>query len=110
MLTGFYGRLVAYTVPHWEKNVDQFSRVKFPTMQLSHFISKFLGLAEEVCADAQGRIRIPQPLMRAANLQKDVVIIGLGHKFEIWDQQRFEAIELEDVSEALAKSGIDILL
>lgn len=110
VLTSFYGRLVGYTLPDWEKNVEQFSHLKFPSLKLSHFISKVLGLAEEVSPDAQGRIRIPQPLMRAGNLSKDVVLVGLGRKFEIWDQERFEALEQEDVAEELANSGIDISL
>lgn len=110
VLTSFYGRLVGYTLADWEKNVDQFSHLKFPSAKLSHFISKVLGLAEEVTLDAQGRVRIPGPLLRAGNLHKDVVVVGLGRKFEIWDQERFEALETEDVAEELASSGIDISL
>lgn len=110
VLTGFYGRLVGYTVPDWERNVDQLSGVKLPSLKLSRFISKVLGLAEEIAADAQGRVRIPQPLMREAGLVKDVVLVGLGRKFEVWDQARFEALELEDVSDELAAGGIDISL
>ena len=110
VITGFYGRLVAYILSDWEKNVEQLSRVKNPSMKLSRFMSKVLGLAEEVTPDAQGRVRIPQPLMREAGLAKDVVLVGMGRKFEIWDQERFEALELEDVSDELASGGIDISL
>lgn len=110
VLTGFYGRLVAYTLEDWERNVEQLSRVRNPSMKLSRFMSKVMGLAEEVVPDSQGRIRIPQPLMREAGLIKDVVLVGLGRKFEIWDQARFEALELEDVADELAAGGIDISL
>lgn len=110
VLTGFYGRLVGYTVPDWEHNVEQLSSVKLPSLKLSRFMSKVLGLAEEVAIDAQGRVRIPQPLIHEAGLVKDAVLVGLGRKFEIWDQTRFEALELEDVSDELAAGGIDISL
>ena len=39
----------------------------------------------------RGRIRIPQPLMRAAALGKDVVLVGMADKFEMRDQARFDA-------------------
>ena len=60
--------------------------------------------------DAQGRVRIPQPLMREAGLCKDVVLVGMYDKFEIWDQGRLDAIELTDVSAELAASGIEFSL
>lgn len=110
VLTSFYGRIVAYTISDWEKKVEQFSTIKFPSMKLSHFISKVLGLAEQMTCDNQGRIRLSQPLIRAAGLKKDVVVVGLGNRFEIWDQDRFEALELEDVSSELAASGVEISL
>ena len=69
-----------------------------------------MGLAQELTPDPQGRIRIPQALMREAGLQKDVMLVGMLNKFEIWDQKRFDALQLEDVSEELAASGVDISL
>lgn len=110
VLTGFYGRLAGYVLPDWEHTVEQFSRIRLPSFKLSRFMSKVLGLAEEYRLDAQGRVRLSQPLMREAGLEKDVVLVGLGNKFEIWDQQRFEALEVEDVSGELTASGIDIAL
>lgn len=110
VLTGYQGKLTAYTPEDWDKTLEQFSRVKLPSLKLSRFMSKILGLAEELVPDAQGRVRISQPLMREAGLVKDVVLVGMGWKFEIWDQGRFEALESEDVSDELAASGIDIAL
>lgn len=110
VLTGYQGKLVAYTLADWEQTLEQFSRVKLPSLKLSRFMSKILGLAEEMIPDAQGRVRISQPLMREAGLSRDVVLVGMGRKFEVWDQARFEALEAEDVSEELAASGVDISL
>ena len=69
-----------------------------------------MGLAQEMLPDAQGRVRIPQSLMREAGLQKDVMLVGMLSKFEIWDQTRFDALTLEDVSDELAASGVTISL
>ena len=109
-LTAYYGRLVAYLPEDWEKVTEQLSRIPMPSPRLSHFKTKVMGLAQELQCDAQGRVRIPQALMREAGLQKDVMLVGMLNKFEIWDQIRFDALELEDVSAELAASGVAISL
>lgn len=110
VLTGYQGKIVGYTPDDWEQTLEQFSRARKLSLGASRFRSKFLGLAEEVAPDAQGRVRISQPLMREAGIVKDVVLVGVLRNFEIWDQARFERLEAEDVSEELAAGGIDIAL
>ena len=109
-LTAFYGRLVAYFPKDWEKIISQLSRTRFPSPRLANFKTRLIGLAQELVPDSQGRVRIPQSLMRAAKLHKDVVLVGMLDKFEIWDQDEFDALAEEDVSEELAASGVDIAL
>ncbi len=46
-----------------------------------------LGHAEECSMDASGRILLPAPLREFARLDKRVVLVGQGNKFEIWDEQ-----------------------
>ena len=48
--------------------------------------------------------------MREGGLRKDIVLVGILEKFEIWDQARFEAVPNEDVSDELAASGVNIFL
>lgn len=109
-LTAFYGRLVAYLPDQWAQVTEHLNRIPFSSIKLSHFKTKVLGLAQQIEPDAQGRIRIPQPLMREAGLARDVLLVGMGDKFEIWDQQRFDALQVEDVSAELASSGLVIPL
>lgn len=109
-LTCFYGRLTAYLPAEWETVTEQLGRIRIPSPRLSHFKTKIMGLAQELIPDSQGRVRIPQSLMREAGLQKDVMLVGMLNKFEIWDQKRFDELQLEDVSEELAASGVDISL
>lgn len=110
-LTGFYGRLVAYLPEDWSKIMTQLQKIPFTDLKLSRFKSKVMGLATLMVPDAQGRIRIPQPLMRAAHLEKDVLLVGMCDKFEIWDQASFDEIMTnEDISEAVANTGLEISL
>ncbi len=106
VLTLIYDKLVAYMPEQWQDIRTQLSSIKNPSKTLSNFISKTLGLAEELIPDAQGRVRIPQPLMRAGKLSKDIVLVGLNSKFEIWDQELFEALEIENVSDDLASHNV----
>lgn len=48
-----------------------------------------IGHATELELDTQGRLLLPPLLRDYANLQKSIVLIGQGKKFEIWDQKRW---------------------
>ncbi|MBE6441168.1 MAG: division/cell wall cluster transcriptional repressor MraZ [Desulfovibrio sp.] len=109
-LTAFYGRLVAYLPADWETVTEQLSGISALNERLSRFKSKVMGLAQEMEPDAQGRVRIPQALMREAGLHKDVMLVGMLNKFEIWDQERFDALAVEDVSAELAGLNLQISL
>lgn len=67
-------------------------------MALGAFNEKIRGLqrlivghAEEVELDASGRILVPPALRRYASLEKHVVLVGQGHRFELWDEAQWEA-------------------
>ncbi len=106
VLTVIYDRLVAYMPDEWQNLRNQLTAIKSPSKPVGNFISKTLGLAEELIPDAQGRVRISQPLLRAGKITKDIVLVGLNSKFEIWDQQEFENLELENVSAELAALNV----
>lgn len=50
-----------------------------------------VGHAEEVDIDAAGRILVPPALRRYAQLDKHVVLVGQGRKFELWDEPAWQA-------------------
>jgi len=115
VLTGYSKFIVAYTLPEWEAFEEKIYAVPNPSLDLSNFRRQMRGRAEELELDPQGRARISQALMRFAGLSKDVLLVGQGSTFEIWDTQRFEGIELDDAARArvateLAQSGIDFSL
>ncbi|MDO5536387.1 MAG: division/cell wall cluster transcriptional repressor MraZ [Desulfovibrionaceae bacterium] len=111
-LTCLYGRLVAYLPEEWESFVEKLHGIETPSLALVHFSAKVIGLAEELACTAQGRVRIPQPLLREAGIAPgadgrcEVMVIGMFSRFEIWSLERFNAISVPDVSEELAARGI----
>lgn len=50
----------------------------------------FFGSASEGTFDKQGRVLVPPPLRKTANLEKDVVLVGVQDHVEIWDKARWE--------------------
>lgn len=55
----------------------------------------FYGLSLPTELDSAGRIGIPKAFMEYAGLQKDVVIVGAGAYFEIWDRDRWSTYQPE---------------
>lgn len=47
---------------------------------------KFFGDAHDVGKDSSGRLLIPAPLIKHAGLEKDLMVVGAGEWFEIWDK------------------------
>ena len=48
-----------------------------------------LGYATEVEIDGHGRILLSRELRDFAGLDRQAILIGQGHKFELWDEERW---------------------
>ena len=115
VLTGYDECVVAYTMPEWEALEEKMDRLPNTNRVLRDLHRQIVGRAEELALDPQGRARVSQALMRYAGLSKDLVLVGRGSKFEIWDAQRFEGLKPDDAAldlavKELAQRGIDFSL
>lgn len=63
-----------------------------------------LGHAEALEMDNAGRILLPAPLRSRAGLDKSVALVGMGHRFELWDDAKWEA----ETDQALALPADDL--
>jgi len=50
-----------------------------------------VGNASDVEIDSAGRILVPGPLRKFAGLDKDVVLVGQGTRFELWGEAQWGA-------------------
>ena len=74
---------------------------------LRNYRRLYYSQAEQVEVDSQGRIRLPERLVKFAELQQEVVLLGVHDHVEIWDRLRWQAF-LEDHAEgfdALAEAA-----
>lgn len=84
------GCLMVFPRPSWETFRD---RIAALPMSASGWKRVFLGNAQDVEIDASARILIAPELRAAAGLQKDVMLLGMGSHFELWDAARYAAHE-----------------
>lgn len=116
MLTNFDGCVVGYPLTEWEAIEESFSRVNVLDKRLRNFQRFFISGAVEVALDKQGRILLPPHLRKYAGLDREVVVAGVGRKFEIWDQATFESqrAEMEESFDAdlsaMAGLGLELRL
>jgi MraZ protein len=65
----------------------------------------FLGNASDVEMDGAGRILISPELRVAAGMSREVMLLGMGSHFEVWDAAKLE----ESESQAIAAGMPDVL-
>jgi MraZ protein len=63
-----------------------------------------LGHAETIEIDKAGRILLPQTLKNMINLERDVVLVGMGNRFELWDKNKWQV----ETEKALTASSEDL--
>ena len=81
--------LLLYPLPEWE--ILERKLVKLPSLnkQARRLQRLLIGHATEMELDGNGRILLPPPLREFAELDKRIVLIGQGNKFEIWDEAQW---------------------
>lgn len=89
--------LVAYPPKRWEEIcANVFAMAPGPMREAN--LRNRIAPAKECVFNAQGRIQIPQSLRGHAGLDKDVVVIGMFEKIEIWSQNAHAQIAAESES------------
>lgn len=79
--------LLLYTLPDWEQIERKLDGLPSFNAQARRIQRLLMGHATDVEMDGNGRILLPPPLREYAALDKHVVLIGQGKKFELWDEQ-----------------------
>ncbi|BBL34497.1 transcriptional regulator MraZ [Nitrosomonas stercoris] len=81
--------LVIYPQPVWAPIEAQLNKMFSLNEQVRRLQRLVIGNACEVEMDSSGRILIGPYLRQFAGLQKEVVLAGLGEKFELWDMEKW---------------------
>lgn len=88
IITKFQECLHVFPLDEWARIEEKLAAVPATDLQLAPFVRSYGGSAVEAAFDKQGRILVPPSLRSFAGLEKDVAIIGMQRRFEIWSLQR----------------------
>lgn len=97
-----HGCLLLFPRPVWEQHREQIA--SWP-MSARAWQRIFLGNACDVDMDSAGRILISPELRNAVGLSRDVMLLGMGSHFEIWDAAKLD----ESEAQAIAGGMPDVL-
>lgn len=81
--------LFIYPKDEWTEIINKYKSLP-NTKDARNFMRFFLSGATILEFDKQGRINIPDVLVKFANLKKDCVIIGVNERLEIWSKENWE--------------------
>ena len=81
--------LLIYPLPDWEEIERKLVRLPSLQKRTREMQRIMLGYATEVDLDSHGRILLSRELREFAGLDRSSVLIGQGHKFELWDEPRW---------------------
>ena len=84
------GCLTVYTTEQWEKITGKLATIPMTSKAGRQFSRIFLSRAVNCEPDSQGRVLLPQALIKAAEITKKCVVIGTGDHVEIWSEERWE--------------------
>lgn len=101
---GADGCLTVYDNDGWKAFEETLQAMPMNRKDVRQVARFFLAGAADVEVDKQGRILIPADLRDYAGMEKEVVLIGMADKIEIWSKERWEeASEEQNVADTLEK-------
>lgn len=107
---GLDGCLFVYDNTEWTAFEEKLKALPLMNKESRKFVRFFLAGAAEVEVDKQGRILIPSVLREFAGLDKDVVLVGVASRIEIWSKEKWEDAseydDMEDIAEHMSELGL----
>lgn len=101
--------LLAYPLDEWTKIENRILARATKSENMRRFRRVFIGGSSHCLCDKQERILIPPPLRQYAELEKDIVLVGVLDHFEIWSRDKWDRENLymeEDMKKEVARDEI----
>lgn len=111
---GLDGCLFGYPKDTWKKRIEELNSLQYTKKDVRAFTRFFTSGAVTLDFDKQGRINIPNYLSDYASLGKDVVIIGVSDRIEIWSDKAWNEFlnnnidRLSDIAENLFDANLGL--
>ncbi len=108
---GLDGCLFVYPNDEWEDIENRFREIPRTTKDAREFSRFFFAGAADCEIDKQGRTLIPANLREYAGLDKEVVLVGVLNRIEIWSADRWQETgydDMDEIAEHMAELGLGI--
>ncbi len=92
------GCLLLFPRPEWEAFR---ARVAQLPMDAHWWRRIFLGNAAEIDLDSAGRILVTPELRSAANIEREIMLLGMGSHLEIWDANTYASKEQAAIAQGM---------
>ncbi len=99
--------LFMFSEEEWRSQEQKFKSLSFTKQEARIFNRIYFSGAMEVIPDNQGRILLAQYLKDFAEIKKDVVIVGVSNRIEIWAREKWQGFygtwqkSIEEIAEKL---------
>lgn len=103
--------LYAYPIGEWANLEQKLKSLPLSSKDARAFVRFFFSGASECELDKQGRFVIPANLIEYAGITKEIVIIGVSTRFEIWSKENWDAynssnIDYDEIADKMSLLGI----
>jgi len=82
--------LFLFPEDEWRAQESRFRALSITKQESRRFNRFYFSGAVELACDRQGRILIPDYLKQFAGIKRDVVLVGISNRIEIWDQEEWK--------------------
>jgi MraZ protein len=96
LMRGFEPCLVLYPHSEWKKVFDKVAGLNEFNEEYRNFQRNFLRGNTELELDGNGRFIVPKSMMKFASIEKDVILVGIGNRIEIWNPESYENFLIKD--------------
>ena len=93
---GLDGCLFLVPQEAWEKLEDKLKSLPFTKQQSRFFNRLYFSGASEIEIDIQGRIALPEYLKEFAQFKKEIMIVGVADRIEVWSKDRWDKFYQEN--------------
>lgn len=104
---GFDPCLLLYPLNEWQEVESQLSHLSSIRSRDRDFVRSITRYAMPVQYDGQGRVQIPETLIGYSGISKDVAVIGMIKKIELWDPETLN--ECDQLETGVADKDFDDL-
>lgn len=104
--------LFVFPMDRFNEEVERMDRLPRTDRRARNFTRAFFAGASDQTPDRQGRVQLTEKQRRYAGLGKDVTVVGVAERIEIWDTETWNTVAAEadeyyaGIEEVLSEGGI----